>query len=173
MARTSRFHHQNQQQGTQQEQAAIERSDKSQSPTSSSNAEQMAPINHPSTAVFETDDSSLRPSQADVVVGVGLYFKYCHRQPIWCFERDEVSDYASIPEELACSILALTCRFHEKRNQLQLYRESAKTLIMLRIANGTVELTTIESLCLLAYSAFTGKLASGFLSQKQKWYSSP
>lgn len=27
---------------------------------------------------------------------------------------------------------------------------------MLRIANGTVDLPTIESLCLLAYSAFMG-----------------
>lgn len=114
----------------------------------------MASLSHPSVSLFENDDSSLRPSQADVAVGVGLYFKYCHRQPIWCFEREEVSDHSAIPEELACSILALTCRFHEKRNQLQLYRESAKTLIMLRIANGTVELTTIESLCLLSYSSF-------------------
>ena len=111
---------------------------------------------HPSVAMFDAEGSSPRPHHAEIAVGVGLYFKYCHRQPIWCFERDQISDYMAIPEELACSILALTSRFLDNKNQLQLYRESAKTLIMLRIANGTVELTTIESLCLLSYSSFIG-----------------
>jgi hypothetical protein len=68
-----------------------------------------------------------------------------------------VSDYSRIPEELACSILALTSRYTDKRNQMQLFGENAKTLIMLRIANGTVEVTTIESMCLLSYSSFIGK----------------
>lgn len=97
------------------------------------------------------------PGRSDIQEGIGLYFKFCHRQPIWCFERDQVSNHGAIPEELACSILALTSRFSEKRDRLQLYGETAKTLIMLRVANGSVELTTIESLCLLSYSAFIGK----------------
>ena len=93
-----------------------------------------------------------------MATGISLYFKYCHRQPIWCFEREELGDYGSIPEELASSILALTSRFSEKRERdhVQLYGNNAKTLIMLRIANGTVDLTTIESLCLLSYSSFMG-----------------
>lgn len=93
-----------------------------------------------------------------MAVGVELYFKYCHRQPIWLFERNEVGDFADIPEELSCSILALTERYTEKGSDRQLYRESAKTLVMLRIANGTAELSTIESLCLLSYSAFIGSI---------------
>jgi hypothetical protein len=55
------------------------------------------------------------------------------------------------------SILALTSRFSDKRDQVQVYSDSAKTLVMLHIANGMVELTTIESLCLLSYSSFIGK----------------
>lgn len=39
---------------------------------------------------------------------------------------------------------------------MQIHGENAKTLIMLRIANGSVEITTIESLCLLSYSSFIG-----------------
>lgn len=112
------------------------------------------PVSHPSTATFDSESSNLRPCASDIAIGIGLYFKYCHRQPIWCFEREEVSDYASISEELACSILALTSRFSENRDQAQLHGNIAKSLIMLRIANGTVDLPTIESLCLLAYSAF-------------------
>ena len=99
----------------------------------------------------------MRPSRSEVAIGINLYFKFCHRQPIWCLERDDIEDYASLPEELAYSILALTSRFSDKRDQMQLYGNIAKTLVMLRIANGTVDLTTIESLCLLSYSSFIGK----------------
>ncbi|KAF4976522.1 hypothetical protein FZEAL_6814 [Fusarium zealandicum] len=115
--------------------------------------EQSYPTSHPSVQ-SDPDNSTLRPSQPDVGVGIALYFEYCHRQPIWCFEREEVSDYASIHDELACSILALTLRFSESRDQSSLYSNNAKSLIMLRIANGTVDLATIESLCLLSYSSF-------------------
>jgi hypothetical protein len=119
-------------------------------------AESSKSANRSSAVFFEPEGSNFRPNRSDIAVGISLYFKYCHRQPIWCFERDEVSDYSSIPEELACSVLALTSRFSDKREQLQLYGDNAKTLIMLRIANGSVELTTLESLCLLSYSAFIG-----------------
>lgn len=115
------------------------------------------PASHASAlAFFDHDETSLRPGPSDIAAGIGLYFKYCHRQPIWCFEREEVSDCSRLPEELAYSILALTSRFSDKRNQVQLHGENAKTLIMLRIANGTVEITTMESLCLLSYSSFIG-----------------
>ncbi|KAI6783466.1 uncharacterized protein J7T54_005495 [Emericellopsis cladophorae] len=116
--------------------------------------EQSEPLNHSSAITFESDDSSLRPSLSDIAIGVRLYFQYCHRQPIWCFDHEDVHDCGAIPEELACSILALTSRFLDNRSQLQFHGETAKTLIMLRIANGTVGLGTVESLCLLSYSSF-------------------
>jgi hypothetical protein len=106
---------------------------------------------------FGSGITNLRPGLSDIAVGIDVYFKYCHRQPIWCFEREEIGDYAILPEELACSILALTSHFSKSRDQQRLYGDNAKTLIMLLIANGTVELTTIESLCLLSYSSFIGK----------------
>ncbi|KLU87960.1 C6 transcription factor [Magnaporthiopsis poae ATCC 64411] len=89
----------------------------------------------------------------DVSAAVDLYFKYCHRQPIWCFERHEIGDPETLPEELTSSIMALTARFSQQPVDTQLYISNAKTLIMLRLANGTVDLYTIESLCLLAYSS--------------------
>lgn len=97
------------------------------------------------------------PGPADVALGIRLYFEYCHRQPIWCFEYDDVGDYSKLSEELACSILALTSRFSPMRERLSKYTSHAKRLIMLRVANSTVELSTMESLCLLSYSSFIGK----------------
>ncbi|RMJ20204.1 hypothetical protein CDV36_000019 [Fusarium kuroshium] len=111
------------------------------------------PTSHPSVK-SDSESSTLRPSPADIACGIALYFEFCHRQPIWCFERDEINDFASLHDELACSILALTLRFSENRDQSQLYGNNAKSLIMLRIANGTVDLATLESLCLLSYSSF-------------------
>uniref|UniRef100_A0A8H7K5P3 Xylanolytic transcriptional activator regulatory domain-containing protein n=1 Tax=Bionectria ochroleuca TaxID=29856 RepID=A0A8H7K5P3_BIOOC len=98
--------------------------------------------------------TSLQHSPSTISVAITLYFRFCHRQPIWCFEREEVSDYGSLPEELICSILTLTSRFSERQDQAVLYSKNAKTLILRRIANGQVELTTIESLCLLSCSSF-------------------
>jgi hypothetical protein len=97
---------------------------------------------------------SLRPNQSELSGAINLYFRYCHRQPIWCFEREDVASHGAISEELACSIMALTSRFLDESDHLQLHGNNAKTLIMLRIANGTVDLATIESLCLLSYSSF-------------------
>jgi hypothetical protein len=119
--------------------------------------EQSYPSSHPSVK-SESENSSLRPSPSDIAGGIALYFEYCHRQPIWCFERDEISDFASMHDELACSILALTLRYSENADQAKLYANNAKSLVMLRIANGTVDLATLESLCLLSYSSFIGML---------------
>jgi hypothetical protein len=126
-------------------------------PAVESNQAAVSSSNSISHVLFDAENSNLRPRPSDIADGINLYFKYCHRQPIWCFERDEVSEYGMLPEELSFSILALTSRFSDKRDQLQVYSDSAKTLVMLHIANGMVELTTIESLCLLSYSSFIGK----------------
>ncbi|KAJ5928213.1 hypothetical protein N7466_007169 [Penicillium verhagenii] len=98
------------------------------------------------------DDTKATPSR--VSRAIELYFQYCHRQPIWCFEREEVKDPSYLSEELVCSIITLTSRFSQDREEIQQYGDTARTLVMLRIANGTIELETIESLCLLSYSSF-------------------
>ena len=126
----------------------INPSDKSCLPNPSSSTHRLShPPENPLGAAFSPDE---------LATGINLYFKYCHRQPIWCFDRDEIRDQDSLPEELASSILTLTSRFCYKSDHIQLYGNNAKTLIMLRIANGTVNLTTIESLCLLSFSSFMG-----------------
>lgn len=112
------------------------------------------------------DESKVHPSSR-VSQAVDLYFQYCHRQPIWCFDREEVKDPSYISEELACSIVTLTARFSQERDEMQHYGDTARTLIMLRIANGSVELETLESLCLLSYSSFLGKAHACHQDSKQ------
>lgn len=100
-----------------------------------------------------------RPDQVDIARGIRTYFNHCHRQPIWCFEREDVTNFAALPDELVYSILALTSHFSPRQNnQTSNYGNDARHLIMLRIANGAVSLSTIESLCLLSYSTFMGAL---------------
>ncbi|KAJ5092975.1 hypothetical protein N7456_008836 [Penicillium angulare] len=110
-------------------------------------------VNEPFLLGFGYDDSK-NHTPSRVSHSLELYFQYCHRQPIWCFDREEVKDPSYISEELVCSIITLTARFSQDRDEIQQYGDTARTLVMLRIANGTVELETIESLCLLSYSAF-------------------
>ncbi|TRX92363.1 hypothetical protein FHL15_006749 [Xylaria flabelliformis] len=94
-----------------------------------------------STALSESENSDTRPGSADISCGLRLYFKYCHRQPIWCFEREDVNNYSSLSHELVCSILCLTARFSNNRDRLQLYGHNVRPLIMLRIANdGNINL---------------------------------
>ncbi|GLB11926.1 hypothetical protein AtubIFM57258_009200 [Aspergillus tubingensis] len=93
-------------------------------------------------------------SPSVIARAINLYVEHCHRQPVWCFDFDGPGEPGSLPEELICSLLALTLRYLHEQEQGQHYADDARTLIMLRIANGTVELATIESLCLLSYSSF-------------------
>lgn len=96
---------------------------------------------------------------------VELYFQFCHRQPLWLFEREELSSPDDIVEELVFSLLALTVRFSTStlfgnrslNNLAQRYCEVARGHIMFRIAQGAVQMSTIQSLCLLAFANFTGK----------------
>ncbi|KAJ5485557.1 hypothetical protein N7539_005545 [Penicillium diatomitis] len=118
-----------------------------------SSAECGSSMNDPFLLGLGFEDSKISPSSR-ISQAIDLYFQYCHRQPIWCFDREEVKDTSYISEELVCSILTLTARFSTERDELLHYGDSARTLVMLRIANGTVELETIESLCLLSYSSF-------------------
>ena len=93
-----------------------------------------------------------------VVHALDVYFERVHRQPIWCFNRQDLGYNTKISKELIYSVLELTAQFSwDCNHEPQHYSESAKWSIMLHVANDTVELETIESLCLLSYSAFIGK----------------
>lgn len=103
-----------------------------------------------------SEESTPHPSTSTIARGINLYFQFCHRQPIWCFDREELEESGCESQELVCSILALASRFSRDHAHLHHYSNTARTLIMLRVANGTVDLETMESLCLLSYLSFVG-----------------
>lgn len=112
-------------------------------------------LGDPFAADFGSEDASLHLTSPTVAKAVDSYFQYCHRQPIWCFDYEDLEGMGFLSKELVYSILALISRFSRAHDQVQFYASTARTLIMLRVANGTVDLETIESLCLLSYSFFT------------------
>ena len=132
--------------------AALDRLERSPSETTPSSE----PSVQLTASSFDSGSPVARPSRSHLDIAINLYFKYCHRQPIWCFDREELGDCASIPDELVCSMLALVSRFSDHLGYSKSYGKKAKAMIMLRIANGTVDLIIIESLCLLAYTSFIG-----------------
>jgi hypothetical protein len=103
------------------------------------------------------------PSKEIIAETVDLYFRYCHRQPLWLFERDDLASLDDCCEEVIFSLLALTVRFSNReffegraQELSHRYAEVARGHIMFRIAQGAVQLSTIQSLCLLALANFVG-----------------
>ncbi|PIG83044.1 hypothetical protein AARAC_004895 [Aspergillus arachidicola] len=84
-----------------------------------------------------------------------IYFERFHKQPIWCFDHEDLENPSEICTELLYSVLELTSRFSGSQRQQPLgYGESASASIFSGISKGSVDIETIESLCLLSYSAF-------------------
>jgi hypothetical protein len=114
------------------------------------------------------------PPEHVILEVIDLYFQFCHRQPLWLFERDELSSPDDMVEELVFSLLALTVRFsattyvgtRSHKDLAQRYREVARGHIMFRIAQGTVQMSTIQSLCLLAFANFTGMYNTSTICRK-------
>ncbi|KAE8423085.1 hypothetical protein BDV36DRAFT_309343 [Aspergillus pseudocaelatus] len=92
-------------------------------------------------------------TESTISNSLDLYFERFHRQPIWCFDRQDLGNIISLPSELVYSILQLTARF-SMESSLPNYGKYARWSIMFRLANETTKLETIESTCLLACSAF-------------------
>jgi hypothetical protein len=91
------------------------------------------------------------------------YLLYCDCQPLPLFHRQSfIRSLRSRDPELLFAILALALRFSDnaiQASQTELvgsYVEAARTIISKRVFDGLVELSTIQSLCLLALVDFTG-----------------
>lgn len=93
------------------------------------------------------------------------YFSFCHRQPLWLFDSEHELDPTTCCEELMFSILALTAQvyrnteFQSSAKSPEMYADACRSLIMLRIATGKVTISTLQSLCLLAYANFVCELS--------------
>lgn len=105
----------------------------------------------------EPAGSRLLPSRSLVSRGIDIYFLCSHRQPIWLFESPgDLSPDSR--EELILAVLAISVQY--ARDHLagagllspSVYSDAARSLIMLRIANASVDVATLQSLCLLSFS---------------------
>ncbi|KAJ5630954.1 uncharacterized protein N7484_011054 [Penicillium longicatenatum] len=101
------------------------------------------------------------PPKGIVAEGISLYFKYCHKQPLWLFDPDELSIPEACRSEVIFGILSLALRYSNnpflegRTDQMcRHYAEAARSYVMFRIAQGTVDLSTIKSLCLITLAEY-------------------
>ncbi|KAB8239489.1 hypothetical protein ETB97_003149 [Aspergillus alliaceus] len=104
------------------------------------------------------------PPWDNVLAIAELYLLYCDSQPLPLFHRDSfLSSLGNRDPEVIYAILALTIRFAENQYRdaddlaarISGYTEVARGLVMRRISEGPVELSTLQCLCLLSLVDFT------------------
>lgn len=93
-----------------------------------------------------------------------LYLLYCDCQPLPLFNRASlIRTLRSRDPEVIYAMIALTIRFSnedfpddvDSSHLANKYAEMARTLVMRRVSEGPVELSTLQCLCLLSLVDFT------------------
>jgi hypothetical protein len=106
------------------------------------------------------------PTWEKVLAVAELYLLYCESQPLPLFHRDSfISSLSTRDPEILYAILALSLRFSDEDCQLlndlaslvSGYTEVARGLVMRRVSDGPVELSTLQCLCLLSLIDFTSE----------------
>ena len=116
-------------------------------------------------AQYCADLPSALPPWDDILAAAELYLLYCDCQPLPLFDRDSfIRTLESRHPEVLLSMLALTSRFseHAQTRATEVvtgHVEAARTLVMQRLSDGPVELSTLQSLCLLSLIDFTSNLS--------------
>lgn len=105
------------------------------------------------------------PPWPTVLALVDDYLKNCDCQPLPLFHRDTLRN--SFPDrhpEIVFSFLGLMIRYSDdtwvRRNaasESARYSQAAHQLVMSRVTEGRVELSTIQALCLLSLTEFYSK----------------
>ena len=98
-----------------------------------------------------------------------LYLAWCHGQPIALFDPETFLDSLTFRDlELILALQALSLRYPpstltpQKREKLDSMERESRSAVMNRIASSAVELSTLQTLCILSMVEFAGieKLAS-------------
>jgi hypothetical protein len=106
----------------------------------------------------------------DVILHIGeKYLLYCDCQALPLFDRSTFMRKLKEREpEVLFSLLGLALRFNDDgpyyKAQAKLikdYVEAARALVMKKVMDGDVELSTIQTLCLLSLIDFTGMASLG------------
>ncbi len=93
-----------------------------------------------------------------------LYAHHCHCQPLPLFRIEQVRENAeTFSWEVIYAILAVASRFSDDASlqddyicQPPEYADKALLLVMRKVTEGRVELSTLQALCLLAFVDLTG-----------------
>lgn len=119
---------------------------------------------HIPSVTFSMPSSSITlPPWEEIIPIAELYLLYCDSQPLPLFYRDSfLSTIQTRETELLFAILALAFRFsYAHRNRadstslVNSYAEVARGLVMKRVSEGPVELSTLQCLCILSLVDFT------------------
>ncbi|PWY87756.1 hypothetical protein BO70DRAFT_332957 [Aspergillus heteromorphus CBS 117.55] len=103
------------------------------------------------------------PTWEKVLSIAELYLIYCHSQPLPLFHRESFLDSLGARDpEIIYAMLALSIRFSSNDCSdpngptvlINSYTEVARSLVMRRVSEGPVELSTLQSLCLLSLVDF-------------------
>jgi hypothetical protein len=104
------------------------------------------------------------PPKHIVTEGIALYFQYCHKQPLWLFDPGDLAIPENCRSEVVFGILSLALRYSNnpalegRVDQLcRQYAETARSYAMLRVGQGKVNLSTLQSFCLIAMAEYIGE----------------
>lgn len=96
-----------------------------------------------------------------------LYLTYCNYQPLPLFAPEHLLGTLTTRDpELLLAILGLAMRFsvestaalaQNRTSMASLYASSSRTLTLNRVSHGPVELSTIQTLCILSLLEFNGR----------------
>ncbi|KAH8686431.1 putative Zn(II)2Cys6 transcription factor [Ilyonectria robusta] len=106
-------------------------------------------------------DSDAAVTDQTLVETGQLYLTWCHNQPIALFREENFLDsLKSRDREVLLAVKSLSLRFPpgtltpQKRERLQVMAKASRRLVMDRIADGHVRLSTLQTLCLLSQLDF-------------------
>ncbi|KAF2138878.1 uncharacterized protein K452DRAFT_85780 [Aplosporella prunicola CBS 121167] len=107
--------------------------------------------------------NSLLPPWESVIVVAESYLTYCNCQPLPLFDQGHfLSSLSGRDPELLFSVLALAGRFSDEpifqRNRdsvINGFADTARDVVMRRVSQGPVELSTLQSLCILSLVDFS------------------
>ncbi|KAJ6096681.1 hypothetical protein N7486_007427 [Penicillium sp. IBT 16267x] len=117
----------------------------------------------PATTPSGMNSSTILPPWEEIIPIAELYLLYCESQPLPLFHRSSfIANFKRRDVEIIYAILALSLRFSDSyRNYPDLtglvnaYAEVARGLVMKRVSEGPVEISTLQCLCLLSLVDFT------------------
>ena len=123
-------------------------------------------VSHVHLLVELSNIDRLLPTKEVLGKALNVYFRCAHRQPLWLFD-DPGELYEDACEELQLVLLSIGVQYEPSNFTeptilpARAYNDAAQGMIMLKIANGSIHLRSLQSLCLLAFSNMVGE--SGLL----------